>query len=225
MRKVLAIIAAALLGSVCASAQFSLRGGYQRSQLISTTVASDGYRSYIHAWFNGFYAGATSTYALAIPGISFDYSILYSYATGAETDVLRIFDDPHYDAAKAGQCITDEHYICVPGTINLAYGIANGFKGFFFAGAEVDYCLSSKSYASWPGLDGINYWNVDHLSADTNYNGYRRFDLGVNGGLGFEIAEKIRLEAGVSYGLLDRTKSDVRLHRFAFSAGIAYIFK
>ncbi|MCR5561290.1 MAG: PorT family protein [Bacteroidales bacterium] len=226
MRKVLAIIAAALLGSVCASAQFSLKAGYQKSQIISTNVAADGFRSYLYAWFDGFYAGATSSYSLIIPGLSFDYSILYSYATGTETDVLSIFADPHYEATKAGQCITDEHCIRVPGTVNYGIALAKDFKASIFAGAEVDYCLSSKSYSSWPGLDGVNHWNVDHFGADTNYNGYTRFDLGVLGGLGFEFMNMIRLETGVRYGLLDRSaKTDDSLHAFGIYAGLAWLFK
>lgn len=225
MKKILALLAAALLGSASAFAQINLDAGWQRSQIISTTIASDGYRSYTYAWFNGFYAGATSTYPLVVNGLSFDYSILYSYSTGTESDVFKMFADPHYEAAKNGQVITDEHYLTLPGTLNFRCAFTPGFAGYVFAGVEVSYCLSSKSYSTWPGLDGVNNWNVDHFDGETNYNGYRRFDLGLRGGLGFEFANLIRVEAGAGYGLLDRSKADDLLHRFYFYSGIALLFK
>ena len=225
MKKLVAILAAMLLGAATAGAQVSPAAGWQATQLIRTNVASDGYRSYNYAWANGFYAGATSSGSLGVPGLGYDYSIFYSYATGTETDMLRIMDDPHHAAASKGEVITDEHYIVVPGTVNAMLRIAPWLSLGAYAGAEVSYCLSSKSYSTWPGIDGVNRWNVDHFGADTNYNGYRRFDLGILGGINLVFIDRIKLEGGISYGLLDRSAGDGLLHRFTAHAGIAYLFK
>ena len=94
-----------------------------------------------------------------------------------------------------------------------------------YAGPEVLYCLSSKSYSTWQVIDGVNHWNVDHFGAGTDYIGYRRFDLGVLGGLGLEIADRIRIEGGADYGIMQKADADFLLHRLSLHAGIAYIFK
>ena len=228
MKRALAIlatsIAALLLATTAAHAQMSVAGGWQATQLIRTNVADDGYRSYSYAWANGFYAGATSSGSLVVPGLGYDYSIFYSYVTGKETDVLLIMDDPHYEAASKGEVITDEHYISVPGTVSYSLQLSPWLSLGAYAGAEVSYCLSSKSYSTWPGIDGTNHWNVDHFGSTTNYNGYRRFDLGLLGGLNLVLANRIKLEGGVNYGLLDRSTGDGLLHRFTVHAGAALLF-
>ena len=225
MKRALAIFATLLFGITAANAQVSPAAGWQATQIVRTNVASDGYRSYNYAWANGFYAGLLSSSSLAVPGLSYSYSIFYSYATGKETDVLLIMDDPHHAAASKGEVITDEHYILVPGTVSYRLYLTPWLSMGAYVGAEVSYCLSSKSYSTWPGVDGTNHWNVDHFDGTTNYNGYRRFDLGVLGGLGMVLFDHIRLEGGVSYGLLDRSAGDGLLHRCTVHAGIAYLFK
>lgn len=226
MKRISAIIASLLLGSLCASAQMSVCAGWQKSQLISTSVASDGYRNYRYAWADGLYAGVTSSYLLPIVGLSADWSILYSYATGTESDMLSIFGDPHYSVASTGDVVSDEHYISVPARMRYKVALAPWLGAYACAGAEVMYCLSSKTYSSWPGIDGTHHWNVDHFGGDTNYNGYRRFDIGVLGGIGFEFMNLLRLEFTVDYGLLDRSGSEQDiLHRFTLGAGIALLFR
>ena len=226
MRKLAALIASALLlACTSAHAQIAVSGGWQANQLIRTNVASDGFRSYNYAWANGAYAGVSSLGSFGISGLWYSYSIFWSYATGTESDMLMIMDDPHYEAAKKGSVITDEHYLSVPATVNYSFPLAEWLSLGFSAGAEVDYCLSSKSYSSWPGIDGVNNWNVDHFGAGTNYNGYRRFDLALLGDVNLIFAGSIKLEGGISYGLLDRSAGEGLLHRFATHAGIAYIFK
>ena len=225
MRKLITILASILFGITAASAQMTVGGGWQATQLIRTNVADDGYRTYSYAWANGFYAGVTSSGSLGVPGLGYDYSIFYTYATGTETDMLQIMDDPHHAVASKGEVITDEHYIIVPGTVSGLLELTPWLSLGAYAGAEVSYCLSSKSYSTWPGIDGINHWNVDHFGPETNYNGYRRFDLGILGGVNLVFAERIKLEGGVSYGLLDRSAGDGLLHRCTIHAGIAYLFK
>ena len=225
MRKLTAIIVAVLLSWAAANAQMSVAGGWQANQLIRTNVASDGYRTYNYAWASGAYAGVSSLGSFGIPGLWYSYSIFWNYATGTESDMLMIMDDPHYEAAKKGSVITDEHYLSVPATAGYNLPLAPWLSLGLYAGAEVDYCLSSKSYSTWPGIDGVNHWNVDHFGAETNYNGYRRFDLALLGGLNILFIDRIKLQGGVSYGLLDRSEGEGLLHRFAVHAGIAYIFK
>lgn len=229
MKRALAILAASiatlLLSGAAARAQMSVAGGWQATQLIRTSVASDGYRTYNYAWGNGAYAGVSSLGSFGVPGLWYSYSIFWNYSTSTEQDMLLIMDDPHYEAAKKGSVITDEHYLSVPAAAGYNIPLASWLSLGFFAGAEVDYCLSSKSYSSWPGIDGVNNWNVDHFGAGTNYNGYRRFDLALLGGANLIFAGRIKLEGGISYGLLDRSEGEGHLHRFAVHAGIAYIFK
>lgn len=229
MKRALAIIAASiaalLLATTAAHAQMSVAGGWQATQLIRTSVASDGYRTYNYAWGNGAYAGVSSLGSFGVPGLWYSYSIFWNYSTSTEQDMLLIMDDQHYEAAKKGSVITDEHYLSVPAAAGYNLPLASWLSLGFYAGAEVDYCLSSKSYSTWPGIDGVNHWNVDHFGAETNYNGYRRFDVALLGGLDFLFADRIKLQGGVSYGLLDRTEGEGLLHRFAVHAGIAYIFK
>ncbi|MBO4525368.1 MAG: hypothetical protein J5692_02080, partial [Bacteroidales bacterium] len=71
MKKLVAILAAMLLGAATAGAQVSPAAGWQATQLVRTNVASDGYRSYNYAWANGFYAGLLSSSSLAVPGLSY----------------------------------------------------------------------------------------------------------------------------------------------------------
>ena len=191
MRKLIVILAAVLLSTTAAHAQMSVAGGWQATQLIRTNVASDGFRTYNYAWANGAYAGVSSLGSFGVPGLWYSYSIFWNYSTSTEQDMLLIMDDPHYEAAKKGSVITDEHYLSVPA--------AAGYN--------------------------MNHWNVDHFGAETNYNGYRRFDVALLGGINFLFADRIKLQGGVSYGLLDRTEGEGLLHRFAVHAGIAYIFK
>ena len=213
MRKLIIIIAAVLLSATAALAQMSVAGGWQATQLIRTSVASDGYRTYNYAWGNGAYAGVSSLGSFGVPGLWYSYSIFWNYSNSTEQDMLLIMDDQHYEAAKKGSVITDEHYLSVPATAGYNLPLASWLSLGFYAGAEVDYCLSSKSYSTWPGIDGVNH------------NGYRRFDVALLGGLNFLFADRIKLQGGVSYGLMDRTEGEGLLHRFAVHAGIAYIFK
>ena len=224
MRKLITILATLLFGITTASAQMSVSGGWQTDQLIRTNVAADGFRTYSYAWSHGAFAGVSSYGATGIPGLGYNYSILCSFTTGTETDVLLIMDDPHHPGASNGQVITDEYYISVPAEITYSFPLAPWLTLSFRAGAGVDYCLSSKSYATWPGIDGTNNWNVDHFGAETNYNGYRRFDLALRGGLGLMFAEHLMLKGGINYGLLDRSAGDGMLHRFSIHAGLAWLF-
>ncbi|MBQ1169052.1 MAG: outer membrane beta-barrel protein [Bacteroidales bacterium] len=225
MKKLLSTVYILLISATASFAQMSIEAGWQKTQLVATTTESDGYKSYLYTWADGFYAGVSSYYDIPVNGLSFKYAILYNYVTGRESDALKLFADPHYEVAKGGEVITDEHYISVPGVLDLSLKLADNFNIYFYGGPQVVYCLSSKTYATWAGLDGTNRWNVDHFAPDTNYNGYRRFDLGLLGGLGFEIAKTVRVEFGVDYGFLDRSKTRDRLNRISLHAGVAILFR
>ncbi len=224
MKKIAAIIAAALLGHFAAHAQIEVCGGYAGSVLQNVTVAEDGYRTFVRAVSHGFYAGATSSYELPA-GLSLRYSILYSRLTTPETDVLYIMGDPRYQIiADSGECFTVEHYLTVPAVVEYTLRPSGNLGVFANAGLGVSYCLSSKSWTSWPGLDGTNIWNVDHLDGETNYNGYSRFDAVVTGGIGCIIAGYVRIEGAVDYGLMDRASAATKLHRFSWRGGISLLF-
>ena len=224
VKKTVSIIAAALLCSFTAHAQMEACGGYAGSSLLCTLTAQDGYKTHVRAISHGYYAGLSSQYALPA-NFSIRYSILYSRTVSSETDFLYIMGDPRFNIiAKSGTATTVEHYITVPAAAEYTFRAVRGFALFADAGAGVSYCLSSKSWTSWPGLDGTNYWNVDHLDGNTNYNGYRRFDILITGGIGCIVAEHLKIEGGVTYGLTDRSSSEDSLHRFGWHGGIAYLF-
>ena len=224
MKKIAAIIAAAFVGIFAAHAQMEVCGGYAGSMLVDTFTADDGYKTSVRAVSHGFYAGFTSLYVLPA-NLTFRYSILYSRVSSPETDFLYIMGDMRYRIiAETGTATTIEHYITVPAVAEYTFSPLKGFGIFANAGLGVSYCLSSRSWTSWPGLDGTNYWNVDHLAGDTNYNGYSRFDILVTGGIGCVLAGCVRIEGGVDYGLADRSSSGDSLHRFGWHGGIAYLF-
>lgn len=223
-KRVIAVIAAALLSTIVARAQMEVSAGYIYALTRNTSKAEDGYKSVDRASSNGVYVGVTDSFVFA-QGFKLRYAICYCFLTGEDTRYLKIFEDPRYPIiSETGRAVTDEHYISVPVITGYSIRLVDNLDGYAYGGLAISYCLSSKSYSTWPNVGGVNYWNVNHFAGDTNYNGYRRFDARVSAGFGFEILKKVRMECGIDYGLLDRSKSSASLHHFTWHLGLAYIF-
>lgn len=112
---------------------------------------------------------------------------------------------------------TNEHYLSVPVMFNYSYPVSNAFSVFAYAGPGINFGLSSKASATLLG----NTTTTD-LYKDSDYS---RWDITIGGGIGVDILNMIRVEAGYNYGMLDRNTADnMTAHRSEFHVGVAYLF-
>lgn len=220
MKRVFAVCAAALLSAFSAQAQIEFGAGYVYALTNNASVAEDGYKTSEFTSFHGFYLSALASCKLPY-GLSFKYALSYSYLIGHETNFLNICGDPRYTVVNdTGEVVTDEHYLRIPLYFAFDFQLVDNLLGYGYFGPTLSCCLSSKSYATWPNIQGINHWNVDHFAKDTNYNGYKRFDVMLLSGVGFEVLKRVKLDFGGTYGLLDRSESSGNLHYFTWHIGL-----
>jgi opacity protein-like surface antigen len=213
MKKFTVILTAALmlLAGTQANAQMSIGAGYVNSvesSKISKTANPSNYA------LNGFYAGLGYTIPV-VGGLNFTPGVYYEFLTLTTT----IRDE----LAGVSRKVT-EHYINVPLTFSFGVKLTDGFRLFAYAGPTAAIGLASTTQ-----YEG----NLGSIAAGTtidNYdknNDYGRFNILVGGGLGFEIAEMIRLNVGYEWGLLNRyTGGDENLsiRDTRLTAGVAFLF-
>ncbi|MBR5034092.1 MAG: PorT family protein [Bacteroidales bacterium] len=203
MKKVFAIAAALMLIGTTAFAQ-SFGAGYVQSTFKHGNASNVA---------NGFYAGFGYT-AEITTGLSLNPGIYYEFLTGAGNftgfDVLQ----------GAYQGKTTEHYVNVP--LHLSYGInfAPSFKLFVYGGPTATIGIASNSKGATLDDSKSNYANED----------YSRFDIMAGGGIGVELMNRVRLNFGYDFGLLDRDNGtniagkEIALKRNRLVAGAAFVF-
>lgn len=224
MRRVFSVCAIALLSVFSANAQIELCAGYAYGLTGNVSVASNGDEKSDFASSQGFYIAAIASSRELQRGIKLKYTLVYSYLIGNESSFLRICEDPRYTViSNTGKVVTDEHYLRIPIELGFDFQIVRNLRGFGYFGPALNFCLSSKSYATWPNIQGTNHWNVDHFAKETNYNGYKRFDVMIEAGAGFEVMKQVRLDFGGSYGLTDRSSSSPKLHHFVWHIGLSVL--
>ena len=202
MKKVIAIAAALMLIGTTAFAQNFGAGYVQSTQKYNNSPTT----------FNGFYAGFGYT-AEIMPGLSLNPGLYYEFLTGTEGASWGSL------ASVSGK--TTEHYVNVPLHLSYALQFAPTFKLFLYGGptANVGIASTTKITGNVLGFGGTD--TIDNYEDD----GYSRFDIMLGGGIGAEIAKKLRLTVGYDLGMLNRIdESDSTLKRNRLTAGAAFIF-
>ena len=116
-----------------------------------------------------------------------------------------------------GNLVNDAHYLDLPVLAKVQLG--NGFQ--LFAGPQLSYLLANKVRAE-AGIMGFSYeQDFDWKS------GFREWDFGLAGGVGYQFTNGIQLQAGYDHGLrsLDSGKSNIDLYNRAVKLSLGYKFK
>ncbi|MGM9761990.1 MAG: outer membrane beta-barrel protein [Candidatus Cryptobacteroides sp.] len=201
MKKIIISLAIAIAAAVSASAQVSVGAGYL-NQTNKTTVSNNSSSRAL----NGFYAGVDLGYGLGY-GLSIVPGVYYGYISGKTTALEGV--------AEANYV---RHDIAIP--VNVKYGIdiLDALNVFAYAGPQFNIGLASTSTATVAGISkSIN--NFDENGAE------RRFDLSIGVGLGFDVADLIRINLGYNFGLLNRANSEnVVTKANTLHVGLAVLF-
>ena len=219
MKKTAFILIAAL--SVFAlQAQAQVRGGV-RAGFNAATWGGDAVESFSEMMGNagameinmkpGFHVGAYVQLPLT-NGLSLEPGVYYSQK-GVE--VSQTFMSSSFIKPRA--TITDNaHYVEMP--VLLRAHLGPGFQ--IYAGPQVGYLVENRIRAE-AGLFGASY--EYNTSADP---GLRKFDFGLAGGLGYEFAGGVNLQAGYEYGLstLDEGRSNVDAYNRVIKVSLGYTF-
>lgn len=201
MKKIIISLAIAIAAAVSVSAQVSVGAGYL-NQTNKTTVSNNSSSRAL----NGFYAGVDLGYGLGY-GLSIVPGVYYGYISGKTTALEGV--------AEANYV---RHDIAIP--VNVKYGIdiLDALNVFAYAGPQFNIGLASTSTATVAGISkSIN--NFDENGAE------RRFDLSIGVGLGFDVADLIRINLGYNFGLLNRANSEnVVTKANTLHVGLAVLF-
>ena len=201
MKKIIISLAIAIAAAVSANAQVSVGAGYL-NQTNKTTVSNNSSSRAL----NGFYAGVDLGYGLGY-GLSIVPGVYYGYISGKTTALEGV--------AEANYV---RHDIAIP--VNVKYGIdiLDALNVFAYAGPQFNIGLASTSTATVAGISkSIN--NFDENGAE------RRFDLSIGVGLGFDVADLIRINLGYNFGLLNRANSEnVVTKANTLHVGLAVLF-
>lgn len=204
MKKIVILLSAALvlLASAPAFAQASIGAGY----LSSTEIWKSGNSSSESTPMNGFYAGVGFTVPVA-NGINFTPGIYYGFATKDNVvDVAGIF--------KINGGKQQDHYLNVPLDFSFALDLSSDLRFFVYGGPSLSLALASNL------ISGST--TVNRLGENSDLN---RFDIMLGGGLGVEVMNMFRINAGYDFGLLNRYQSsNYTVNRNQLYAGVAFLF-
>ena len=200
MKKIITVIALAAALCFTAKAQYSVGAGYL-NQVTKTNVSNSSSSSSA----DGLYVGVDAAYNLGA-GFSVAPGLYYSYlGSKSGSDLLK------------GK--TDAHYLSIPVNAMFSFPIADVFRVFAFAGHQFNIGLSSKTTLDAAGLVQTT---VDNYGEDALL---KRFDLGINLGLGFDVAELVRIKFAYQFGLLDiDTLDNSKTNCNYLSVGAAFLF-
>ena len=213
MKNIVTILSAALLllAGTQANAQMSIGAGYVNS-VESYKLSKNADPS--NTALNGFYAGFGYTIPV-VSGLNFTPGVYYEFLTKGDATNIS-------GAANVSGKLT-EHYINVPLTLSFGADLTDGFRIFAYAGPTASLGLASTSVLN---LDILGYkagTSVDNYK-DSDYG---RFDVLLGAGLGFEIADMIRLNVGYDWGMLNRyigSTEGVSRRNTRLTAGVAILF-
>lgn len=217
MKKILSIaltIAVALCGTK-AMAQVSIGAGYLNStQKVTAGVSKN-------VAMNGVYAGFDYNYAVGESGLGIAPGIYYEFITASADKLLNTVNLGGILSGKL-----DEHYINIPVNLNFRTTIADGIKGFVYAGPTFSMGVSSKAKAEGFGIKVTVSDNYKH-----DY--FNQFDVLVGGGIGLDFSDMVRFTVGYNVGCFNRAgdalrnqegNSAVTLNRNELHVGLAYLF-
>ena len=203
-----AIAASMMLAGISAAAQVNVGAGYINS-VYKTKVSNTKTTSPS----NGFYAGVDYNIPI-VGGLGMAPGIYYTLTSSTETSSIGTW--------LTGTGTTTEMYIGVPVNFNYAVEVADGIKGFIFAGPTFNVGISSKYKASG-AIAGISATKTTDMYKD---NDYSRFEMLLGGGIGLQY-NAFRLTVGYDANLLNRYTGDVSdytVGRNQLHVGLGYSF-
>ncbi len=205
MKNVIKTVAAAMLLLVGSQAfAQSFGAGYVNSTKTTGNSTSSA---------NGFYVGVNYKAEFA-PGLSLNPGIYYEFLTSS--------NGANVGSIIAADATVQEHYVNVPFHVSYAMNFAPTFKLFVYAGPTANVGIASTTKTTVTSVIGGSSKSINNY--DEGYN-YSRFDVMLGGGIGAEVMNKIRVNVGYDWGMLDRNTSDnASLHRNRLTAGVAFVF-
>lgn len=204
------------------SAQPALGGGYVNSTKTTVFTAEDGSRISSAKAYNGFYAGIYDRINFG-EGFAFTPGLYYSmaiYLSEGERDIPFV-------GRLSGDELEMEHMLNLP--LNFEYGIllaSDRVRPYVFAGCTPQYTLSSKSTLRLAASTIVGDMQKEYVQDNLGEDGVLKpFDVMVGGGIGVDIINMIRVQAGYNYGLFNRTSAQsTTLHRSGLYVGVSLLF-
>jgi hypothetical protein len=176
-------------------------------------------------------AGATASAQVSFgfgPATRIYYSKDVNYTVGVQVsfeDSQRVSDYFGYSAGvdfgtykKSDYFLKEtgltEMYLDIPVRAKFYIPFSDDFQLFFFAGPSPSVCIGSHVVS---GKD-----KASRFGENSNYS---RFDVLAGGGIGCEIAERLKIALGYDHGLLNRDKGNITdLHVAAAKLSVSYMF-
>lgn len=199
MKKILLSIAVAVLGTVAASAQFSVSAGYTnvKEHYSNNGISSDDGINHVFA------------------GVNYSFSLdKLCEGLGIETGLSFNYGKKNYDETLYTEKYTNS-YLSLPVLVEYFLPIGN-FEISPFAGLEFSYGLHSKSKCNEGNVEYTTDWYEDM---------YKRLEVCAEIGLGFKLVDNIYLFADYQKGLNNIAKPDgVKASTSCIEAGLQYYF-
>ncbi|MCQ2147398.1 MAG: PorT family protein [Bacteroidales bacterium] len=200
MKKFLTTILAVslmLIGSQ-AFAQVSVGAGYKMLSHKAKSNATNLNGAFVGVDYNIPLSGALSV----APGIYYSFVTKSDSASGLSGLV----------SARGNW---NEHYLTVPVHFNYGFSLGNDISAFVFAGPSLDLGLAS-SYKLGSTDKAINMYDNDN---------YKRYDVKLGGGIGFDFLDVTRVKIGYDFGMLNRrTDIGAAIHSNQLYVGVSLLF-
>lgn len=199
--------------------QVGIRAGYNHATWGGNSVEEfanlgEQFGAFKTEWVSGFHAGAYVSLPITA-NFSVEPGLLYSqkgmrvsqtFLDGSAVGFLA----PRIDVTSRMQ------YIDMPVLAKVTTG--SGFQ--LFAGPQFSYLLNQDAVVEG-GILGFSYEQDFELNR-----GFRKFDVGLTGGIGYQMLNGININASYDYGLnsLDEGNSNVKAFNRAAKISIGYTF-
>ena len=214
MKKLIVVLAVALLAGVQAHAQFIADAGYIHA-FETAKVTSNGSTVKGSDALDGFYAGGKvrlPLYGIA-EGLSIDPGVNFSFLFGKDAGLTDIIDN-------ASQT---EVAVNLPVHVNYVFEVADGLCLQAYAGPTFQYGIIFNAINGTTNPTSIyNYYKDvpgDFIPARNHVN------LFVGAGVGIEVAEMVNVLVGFDFGVLNQsTGANRSIYRNQLKVGVGYIF-
>lgn len=237
MKKVVLFAAAMLLMAFQANAQLTADAGYIHANenakiTYNKPVSGEEITETGKASLDGFYVGAK--YGISLYGITEGLSL----KPGANVSFLFGKEEGITDVMSLDSKTTVvEVALNIPLHVEYAYEVSPDFKVCAFAGPTFQCGLLNRAidgdqnpsyiynqYKTVPG--GIKYVDEHGEAVPAgDLPARNRINLYLGLGVGFEIAEKVQVNIGYDFGLLNLSSGDkFKIHRNQLKVGLGYIF-